>query len=83
MWPFDRREPVELEQQHPVAEPSADELGDYTVINRDYVIAMLDDLLVAARSAGCEHLVDLVIDERNEIRPPYAASVPGLPGRSS
>jgi hypothetical protein len=82
MWPFDRREPVELKQQHPVAEPSADELGDYTVINRDYVIAMLDDLLVAARRADCKPLVDLIIDERCEIRPPYALSVPVVPGRS-
>lgn len=80
---FGRREPVQMEQTYPVAEPPVDELGDYTVINRDYVIAMLDDLLVAARRADCKALVDLIIDERCEIRPPYAASVPVIPGRTS
>lgn len=61
------------------AEPSRAELTDAQMV------AALDRIL-AGFSAGLsrERLADLVIDERNRIRPSRAvASVPVVPGRSS
>jgi hypothetical protein len=52
-------------------------------IDRELVIGAFNRLALAAYQAGRMDLVDQVLDERREIRPPYMASVPVNPGWSA
>lgn len=74
-------DPEDVEITHVPAEPPATVRVPPRTIDRGEVVAMFDAFIFAAQKAGANALADMILDQRDVVKPVRPMTV--VPGRAS